>query len=428
MTSFKFNLILLLSLLSAMTLRAQGDHDIQVIDDEACGCELYFIDGIQTTQQDGRFGFKRADGTVIVPNKYMFVDKFHGNYCIVYTDYYQTGIIDRTGREIAPCIYQDITYPSEGLIRVQRDGFFGYLDTTGRTVIESQYYSASGFFDGLAAVAVSPDSGETLVFGFIDTAARWVIQPRFQYAMPFTEGRAVVKEYDRYGMIDRTGREVLPIKYDYVSMLENGRFFALDPALDRLALFSKKKALTKFVYQDVLGYSEGLYLVVRDSLYGFIDDRGREVIPCIYSSATPMKDGFAHVSIRGRNGIIDRRGHVLLPLEYDDSGFRSEAYVFYEGLALVEKDGRYGYVDTKGNVVIPIKYESGYKFTEGIAPVSLKGSWGYIDHQGNTAIPFVFVAASPFEYGRAEVVFRGEVYKINPQGKCLKNCHGVKFF
>ena len=32
------------------------------------------------------------------------------------------------------------------------------------------------------------------------------------------------------------------------------------------------------------------------------------------------------------------------------------------------------------------------------------------------------------EYGRAEVVFHGEVYKIDTKGRCVKNCHGVKFF
>ena len=255
-----------------------------------------------------------------------------------------------------------------------------------------------------------------------------MIAPRYQYAQPFTEGWAVVRQYDRYGMIDRSGREVVTIKYAEVSMLHNGRFFAEDAATGLLAMFGKRKQLTGFVYDGVLACSEGLYLVVRNGRYGYLDARGKEVIPCQYRLANPMKDGFAMVCDSTRYGMIDRRGKVFLPLEYDNSGYRSEIYTFYEGLALVEKDGKYGYINTNGEIAVPLRYASGYKFTEGLAPVCDKGSWGYIDHQGNVVIPFVFQAASPYEYGRAEVVFHGEVYKIDTKGRCVKNCHGVKFF
>ena len=420
----------LLAVLSfyAMPVSAQQPEDVRVVDDEACGCELFYVDGIQTTQKDGKFGFKRADGTVIVPNKYMFVDRFHGNYCIVMADYYQAGLIDRNGREIAPPVYEEIVYPSEGFIRVKRNGLYGFIDTTGRTVIEPQYYSASGFFDGIAVAAVSDGNEEALLFGFIDTVGQWVITPRYQYANPFTEGWAVVRQYDRAGMIDRSAKEVVPIKYSEVSMLTDGRFFAEDAITGRSAMFSKRKQLTDFVYDQVISYNEGLYLVVRNDLYGFLDARGKEVVPCRYTMANPMHNGFAMVCDSNRYGIIDRRGKLLLPLEYANSGYRSEEYIFYEGLALVEKGGKYGYINTKGAFVVPLQYSSGYKFTEGIAPVCDKGSWGYIDHQGNTVIPFVFQAASPFEYGRAEVIFRNEVYKIDTSGRCVKNCHGIKFF
>ena len=66
-------------------------QQVEYVDDEECGCSLVFVDGIQTTQDGDRFGFKRSDGTVIAENIYRYVDQFHGDYCKVYLDDRQCG-------------------------------------------------------------------------------------------------------------------------------------------------------------------------------------------------------------------------------------------------------------------------------------------------------------------------------------------------
>ena len=100
---------------------AKAQDSVKYIDDEECGCELVFIDGIQTTQNGDRFGFKREDGTIIVPNKYMFVDKFHDGYCKVYMNYDSCGLINRNGVEVIPCLYKEVFYPTDGMIMAIKD-------------------------------------------------------------------------------------------------------------------------------------------------------------------------------------------------------------------------------------------------------------------------------------------------------------------
>ena len=55
------------ALLAALLLLPHVAHaqHIDYVDDEECGCELVFIDGIQTTTDGERYGFKNADGTQI---------------------------------------------------------------------------------------------------------------------------------------------------------------------------------------------------------------------------------------------------------------------------------------------------------------------------------------------------------------------------
>ena len=229
-----------------------------------------------------------------------------------------------------------------------------------------------------------------------------------------------MKKYDRYGMINRKNKEVFPIKFEILTSMFEGLLFAGDD--DGLAMYNNRfKRLTEPVYTYLVGKTEGRILVIRDNKYGYLDEKGHEVIPCQYDQAGLFKDDRAYVSLNGKWGIINSKGDVILPIEYDNSGYRGEAYIYHDGLALIEKDNRYGYCDMEGRPVIWPCFENAYQFTDGLAPVFL-GSWGYIDTKGDFFIAPIFDMASPFEYGRAEVVYRGEIHKMNTEGHCVKNC------
>lgn len=391
------------------------------VDDESCGCELVFIDGIQTTQRDGLFGFKLEDGTEIVPPKYKFVDEFHDGFCLVLSDYEKLGMINRRGKEILPCIFQELVYPTEGIIKARKDGLFGFYDTAGRELMAPQWAAASSFFEGRAVVSVSLDSF-TSVYGFIDTTGRMVLPAVYEYAYPFKEGRAVVKQYDRMGLIDTNGNEVIPIKYAFLSGMNEGRIFARDAENGKIAMFDGNgKQKTPFIYDDVMSYNENYYVVMRNGMQTYLDAKGKERFGS-YNVAGRFLGGYACVQRGEKYGIINKRGRFILPMKYENKKHRPSAYVFHEGLAMVEKDGKLGFVNTKGKVVIPIQYESAFHFSEGLAPVSTENAWGYIDKENNQIIPFMFGPCSTFEYGRASVIYDNETYNINTSGQCVKNC------
>ena len=414
--------LILFSLCFFALTALNAQEKVEYVDDEECGCELVFIDGIQTTQDGERFGFKREDGTVIVPNKYLFVDYFHGPYCKVYLNYDSCGLINRNGEEIIPCIYTNVYYPTDDMIMVDSSNLFGFFDTLGHQRIPFLYRAASSFNEGLAVVAVDIDSN-LVQYGYIDHDGNTVIAPQYDYAFPFFEGVAVVKQYERYGMINRQNKEVFPIKFEILTSMFEGRVFAGDD--EGLAMYDNHfRQLTKPVYSALVGKTEGRILVMRDNKYGYLDENGKEVIPCQYDQAGLFKDDRAYVSQGGKWGIINSNGKAILPIEYDNSGYRAEAYIYHDSLALIEKDGRYGYCDMEGRPVIWPCFENAYQFTDGLAPVQL-GRWGYIDTKGDFFISPIFDMASPFEYGRSEVVYQGEIHKMNTKGRCVKNCNNA---
>ncbi|MBQ1276858.1 MAG: WG repeat-containing protein, partial [Flavobacteriales bacterium] len=82
------------------------------------------------------------------------------------------GYIDKTGKEIIPCIYDLIGPFSEGLACVYKDGKWGYIDKTGREIIRFIYDSANNFSEGLAHVKKDDK------WGYIDKTGKVVIMEK----------------------------------------------------------------------------------------------------------------------------------------------------------------------------------------------------------------------------------------------------------
>lgn len=63
--------------------------------------------------------------------------------------------------------------------------------------------------------------------------------------------------------------------------------------------------------------SEGLMVYKHKGRYGFMDERGKMVVPCQYDLAYPFdKAGHALVAKGGKVGYIDRSGNVIVPMRY----------------------------------------------------------------------------------------------------------------
>jgi len=139
------------------------------------------------------------------------------------------GFIDETGKVVIEPKFNVARPFSEGLAPAITDQGLGYIDTTGRIVIQPQFGSDGGpfesaFSEGLAAVA--PHNSK---WGYIDKTGKFVIPPRFAYASEFSEGRAWVgipkNEWSlekKIGMIDAKGQWIVEPRFDYGGKFSEG--------------------------------------------------------------------------------------------------------------------------------------------------------------------------------------------------------------
>lgn len=117
----------------------------------------------------------------------------------------------------------------------------------------------------------------------------------------------------------------------------------------------------------------------QDDHWGFVDEAGKVVVPCIYNAVTYYQEGLACVeSDKLKWGFVDPNGNEVIPCKWEDVGF------FSEGLAYAEDAfGRIGFIDKKGKVVIPCQWEDAASFLNGKAFVKdSNGDWHQIDKTG----------------------------------------------
>lgn len=137
------------------------------------------------------------------------------------------GYIDNTGKIIIQPQFNAYNEFSEGLAVVQAGkvktierinffgkvfeqyvGGYGYIDTKGKIVIEPKFDRAYNFREGLAAVEIDGKQG------YIDKRGKIAIEPKFSQASTFNEGMAQIEIKGKCGYIDSTGEIVIPAKFD----------------------------------------------------------------------------------------------------------------------------------------------------------------------------------------------------------------------
>ena len=137
---------------------------------------------------------------------------------------------------------------------VNNDGYLYLIDETKQEAYRLPekykdtpliiYHPCGGYQDGLIMVSTLGEIDLQYHHDFYDTAGMWgwidlegnkVIPPQYVYAMSFIDGRAIVCkgdwsvdgkgrywcENEQWGIIDRTGKEIAPCRFDEVYCVED---------------------------------------------------------------------------------------------------------------------------------------------------------------------------------------------------------------
>ncbi|MEX2299442.1 MAG: WG repeat-containing protein [Bryobacterales bacterium] len=290
---------------------------------------------------------------------------------------YKVGYIDRSGKPVIEPQFDDGDCFSEGLAAIKLNKKWGFIDSKGDRIIEPRFIAVAHFYEGLAAACGGPQK-----WGYVDFTGHFTIPAQYMIAGDFSEGLAWIRKGEGLeGFVDREGRVVVPP-----------------------------------IYQSVRSHSEGLAPVQIGGLWGYIDQEGEMVISPQFAGdlACPFLEGLSRVKHGGRYGFIDRSGKWVIEPRFPF------ALDFHEGWALVGKsfEELTGYITPEGDLKIRLSdCVSAKQFSEGLAAVTYPdGSTGFIDASGELAIPARYESTRPFCSGLAAVTTESSIGYINHEG------------
>ena len=170
-------------------------------------------------------------------------------------------------------------------------------------------------------VHISPVKDENGKWGYSSPDIGIEIPCQWADASPFSEGLAAVADEDRkYGYIDLTGKRILPFKWAFANPFIEG-FAAVEEKWGRQT-FINHQGRSPFGYWECVDFfSEGLAGVKKNGKWGFVDSKGKLVIPCKWDEVDWFHNGKAKVWNADHNPfLINTQGEVVA------SGTEAEQY------------------------------------------------------------------------------------------------------
>ena len=368
-------LYLLPALLIAILLVAKFSKDDQKAKNAEAG-ELKITESLtEAVQKYVRLGIF-ADGRALVAKGKEFKD-------------YKYGYIDINGNEVIPCQYDTATPFKDGYAIVTVGSRKLFIDTAGQevdslTATPKQIDPGvpQRFFHEIHTDEYYPNGIEKTRYevGFIDKDGK-VLVPlgKYSFAMPFSEGLAAVG-FEKHGETDEV--------WGTLGFIDGKGDMVIKPQFDWYFAYGDD-----FYYEYRLGlFHEGLAPVFKDYKMGYIDKKGKIVIPFQYKYGYPFSEGLAAVMFPSKKwGFIDHEGNEVFQQRYDRVGD------FKYGIAPVELDFKLGFINKEGEIIIPCIFDPGLELDwdyywdrdeiycePGILLVRLNGKYGYVDLQGNS--------------------------------------------
>ena len=190
--------------------------------------KVYAIDlDLFKVELDGRWGIINQFGAEIVSPKYHAIGyRFHQNITPVYLNN-KIGFIDKTGEEVIPLIYNELSIMDKWLFGVRFGTKWGLINRDGKEIAPFIYdYLANDDWDVFVngVVRVSKNGKD----GFLDNTGSKRIALKYDFANFFWTDLAPVCINNKWGCIDNKGREVIPLMYDYVDTSHESLIVILD--------------------------------------------------------------------------------------------------------------------------------------------------------------------------------------------------------
>ena len=302
---------------NSYTIDLQGNEKRQASVEDLKAKYTYVLDchnGQAIVYIDSKPSVMNYDGTVVIPEKYANIGKTGSSYwlsSLAESEVYYK-VCDNTGK-------------------------FALFNDKGVQITQFKYADAKYIGGNMEANAVAVVNDEVVRIGVCDKSGKEVIPLEYDNCYTAHGDIFIMKRGTKYGIVDASNKTAIPFELDSVRTnvgISDSKMICVEKGGKWALVDEKGKRLSDFVFDYIDGsltsssaiickdYSDGMaaaYLSGDIELkYGYLDEKGRLAVPCIYNYAKPFALGLAPVKNESGNyGFIDKTGKVVLPFVYD---------------------------------------------------------------------------------------------------------------
>ena len=162
----------------------------------------------------------------------------------------------------------------------------------------------------------------------------------------------IVSKDNFYGVLDENGKEILPVKFDEITLLDNVNGYVLckEKCLHGILNLFTKEIIIPIIYDSITDSSNS-FICVKDNKFGVLKPNCEELIPLIYDNIQKVKIGFI-CRIGDIYGFINDAGDTIIPFRYDEI----KTFKDIHDLLICSKDGKKGVLNERGEIIIPVSY------------------------------------------------------------------------
>ena len=194
----------------------------------------------------------------------------------------------------------------------------------------------------------------------------------------------VLKENEKYGVINTEGKTIIEPKYDDIKIPnpEKAVFICYEGESTKVLNNNGEEIYTQYeniqplklknILSDLM-YEKTTLKYSKDGKYGIISIDGKKITNAIYEEIDTLqfKEGELLVKKNEKYGVINIKGATLVKALYDgieadryyeeDTGYKKDGYIVKK---TTDKGYRYGYVTVNGKQIIDNKYNDLYRITD----------------------------------------------------------------
>ena len=209
----------------------------------------------------------------------------------------------------------------------------------------------------------------------------------------YEENVLKVQKDGKYGLIDLTGKEILPCEYENITVVAGVKNSIKIQKDGKYGLATNEGTIVlETAYTDILNfgddYKNGYIIINAEKKQGVVDYLGKQLLEPKYEKVEQIygKDLFV-VTETGKQKLVNSTGEVQLESGYDSIkqilGYTTQGVVF-------KKDNKYGVMDTNGETLVPAEYDDLKEVKDEVFIAKKADKYGIINIKNEVKVDFTY--------------------------------------